>query len=165
MLSWNYRKDNPHKMPTWYFADCLHLDYSSAVRADAGKQYCSICPRYWYINATIACIKCGEEFCFTAAEQKHWYEDLKFWVDSFPRHCPACRNARRRSQALRREYDRDIGAALRSRDIADKQRLARVIDDLCELGVTLAPKVIEARQTLARQILRRQAGGGGKTAQ
>ena len=56
----------------------------------------------WYIDATFLCERCHEEFCFTAAEQKIWYEDYGFYIDSTPKECVACRRELRRRKSIRR---------------------------------------------------------------
>jgi len=86
-----FGNDDPRKMPAHFFYRSLRVDYETAVQADTDKQNCSICPRYWYVDTTFRCDRCGAEFSFSAAEQRAWYEDYGFWVDSRPRHCLACR--------------------------------------------------------------------------
>jgi hypothetical protein len=44
--------------------------------------------------------QCGRDFVFTAAEQKHWYETLKFHFDSTAIRCVECRRQRRNAVAL-----------------------------------------------------------------
>ncbi len=150
----DWGKGDPRRMPTWHFHGGVHLDYASAVRADITKQEDAICPRYWYIDATMACIKCGKEFCFTTTEQKLWYEDLQFSLSSFPKHCLGCRKALRNLKKLRKEYDRDIADGLRGQSIEAKERLAAVIDGLCEAGEHLPERIHGNRRLLARQIAR-----------
>ncbi len=84
---------DPRNMPDYLFPEAYDLDYANAVRADVEKQNCSVCPRHWYIDATIDCVDCGESFRFTKEEQKHWYEELRFWIDSFPKRCKRCNQA------------------------------------------------------------------------
>ncbi len=154
----DWGEGDPRRMPAYFFHNCLHLDYTSAVRADLTKQDDAVCPRYWYINATISCDKCGKEFCFTKAEQRLWYEGLKFNLSSFPRHCLGCRKKLRRLKRLRKEYDRDIASALRGQNVEAKERLAAVIDGLCEAGEDLPEGFREKRSLLARQIARIRGG-------
>jgi hypothetical protein len=35
-------------------------------------------PKYFYVDDERECIQCGKQFTFHAAEQKYWYETLKF---------------------------------------------------------------------------------------
>ena len=139
-------------MPVHFFWDCAHLDHASAVRADVSRQNYSVCPRYWYVDGTFECSVCGEAFCFTAAEQRRWYEELGFYVDSYAKDCPSCRGDKRRRKELRKEYDRDIAAALASDEIEQKQRMCDVVDALCAFETDLPERMHANRQTLAKQI-------------
>ena len=141
-------------MPVHFFYGSLRIDYGSAVRADVGKQNCSICPRYWYVDAVFPCRRCGNEFDFTAAEQRTWYEDYGFWVDAFPAHCASCRRALRELKAARQEYDRTVTSTLESGDAEARKRLALVIDQLYELGGELPPRINENRRRLANLMSR-----------
>jgi Probable zinc-ribbon domain len=86
---------DPKKMPPHLFHGAVSIDYGTAVRADVTKQDYSVCPRHWYIDATFKCIDCGLDFLFSADEQRFWYEQRRFYVDSQPTRCPACRKKER----------------------------------------------------------------------
>lgn len=154
----DFGRADPRSMPGHFFFGSVRLDYARAVRADTSKQHCSICPRYWYVDATFRCRLCGREFCFTAAEQRHWFEELGFWVDALPRHCHECRVRMREMTALRQEYDRDVQWALGVPDLEAKRRLASVIDLLCEMGGELPQRINENRRRLVRQIAELEDG-------
>lgn len=83
----------------WACDRCIH-----AGRALLGKPavqtWCDFNPYFAFLDVELRCEDCGEAFVFGAAEQRHWYETLKFWVQSRPKQCLACRRARR---ARRRE--------------------------------------------------------------
>lgn len=79
-------------MPKHFFRGAIHVDYKNAVKANVDKQNYSVCPRFWYADATIRCECCNENFTFSKEEQKVWYEEYNFWVDSFPKKCPPCKN-------------------------------------------------------------------------
>jgi tetratricopeptide (TPR) repeat protein len=84
------------------------LDYKpglprGAVRGDVREQYlCLMChvPRYFYVDAGRSCIQCGRDFLFSAAEQKFWYEELKFYGTSVPVRCQECRRQKRTERSL-----------------------------------------------------------------
>lgn len=141
-------------MPAHFFYRALHRDYESAVRANPENQNCSMCPRYWYVDAVFPCDRCSDRFTFTAAEQHAWYEEYGFWVDSLPKHCLSCRRALRELKAARQDYDRHVEEALRSDDPELKKRIALVIDQLYELGGELPSRINENRRRLARQLER-----------
>ena len=143
---------NPREMPAHLFTGSVRIHYDTAVQADPDAQNCSICPRYWYVDADFLCERCGAEFRFTADEQRVWYEDYRFWIDSLPRHCLACRQELRSLKAARQEYDRTVAQVLEHGDLASKQRLAEIIDQLYELGGDLPPRITENRRRVASQI-------------
>jgi hypothetical protein len=151
-MNGDFGQDNPREMPPHFFNGSVRIDYSSAVRSNAEKQNCSICPRYWYVDAVFPCERCNSEFAFTAAEQRTWYEEYAFWVDSLPKHCLPCRQQLRKLKAARQEYDRNVEQALNSPDTELKRRLTNVIDQLYELGGDLPARINENRRRLARQL-------------
>jgi len=150
----DFGRDDPREMPIHFFLGSLRLDYHTAVRADPGKQNCSICPRYWYLDAIFLCARCDAEFLFSAAEQRTWYEEYGFWVDSRPTHCLVCRRDLRSLKTARQEYDRTVTQVLREGDLASRKRLAEVIDQLYELGGELPARINENRRRLANEIAR-----------
>ena len=146
---------DPRFMPPHFFHECLRMEYESAVKADVSRQNFTTCPRFWYVDATLRCERCRKPFSFSNFEQKTWYEDYGFYVDSSPNHCKECRGELRLLKALRQEYDREIVRTLASADCDLKIRIAGVIDRLCEFKVDLQAKVHENRKILAKQIARR----------
>ncbi len=76
---------------------------TGAVRGDIRRQeFCRMChvPRYFYVDIPRRCVECREPFVFSAKEQKHWFEALKFHFDSIPIRCVACRRKKRSDKAL-----------------------------------------------------------------
>jgi hypothetical protein len=143
-------------MPSYKFRGSQHLDHKSAVKADVSKQNFTVCPRFWYVDATLKCARCGNVFHFGVDEQRVWYEEYKFWTDSFPNRCVECRRDLRHLTELRKEYDRDIESVMRGDDCAAKERIAIVIDTMCEMDGTLPQKIHENRKILAKQIAKRR---------
>lgn len=148
----DFGRNDPREMPAHLFFGSVRVDYGTAVRADFEKQNCSICPRYWYVDAVFLCARCRHEFTFSAAEQHAWYEDYGFWIDSLPTRCLICRRNLRDLKRARREYDQRVAEVLQARDLKAKKRLARVIDRLYETGGELPPRINENRRRLANQI-------------
>ena len=75
-----------------------------AVRGNVAEQvYCKghHVPKYFYVDEDRECVQCNAPFTFRAAEQKHWYEVLKFNFTSVPIRCLSCRRQRRSERALR----------------------------------------------------------------
>ena len=156
-----FGKKKSKNMPRHFFWNCLNLDHDTAVRADISRQNFSVCPRYWYVDATFRCSQCKTSFCFTTAEQKLWYEELGFYVDSCAKDCQNCRKNNRQKKELRQEYDRDIQIALESADIELKNRLCSVIDDLCSFETELPNRIHQNRHALAKQIERINSPSSG----
>jgi putative zinc ribbon protein len=80
-----------------------------AVRGNVRNQsYCFGChvPKYFYVDEERTCIQCGQAFSFRAAEQKYWYENLKFHFSSVPVRCLGCRRLRRSEHSLREQIAR-----------------------------------------------------------
>jgi tetratricopeptide (TPR) repeat protein len=74
-----------------------------AVRGDIRRQhFCPMChvPRYFYVDQEKRCVECGRQFVFSAREQKHWYEELRFHFDSIAIRCLGCRRRQRTRTAL-----------------------------------------------------------------
>ena len=150
----DFGRSDPRNMPAHFFAGSLHIRYETAVAAKPDKQNCSICPRYWYVDATFKCDRCDAKFVFSAAEQRVWYEEYGFWIDSLPKHCLECRRDLRSLKAARKEYDATAAPVLEHGDLEAKKRVATVIDQLYELGGDLPPRINENRRRLANQIAR-----------
>lgn len=153
----HFGKSSPENMPTYFFGECLELDPSSALRADVSQQNYSVCPRHWYVDATLTCSRCSETFQFFAAEQKRWYEELGFHVESYAKNCPACRKIERTQKLLRKQYDRNIKRVLQQSDLDAKRRMAADIDELCLSTHDVPLKIRENREMLERQITRMTA--------
>ena len=149
--------DDPRDMPVHFFYRCLSVDYRTAVRANSERQNRSICPRYWYVDTVYPCERCTAEFTFSAAEQRVWYEEYGFWIDSVPTHCLACRRQLRNLKAIRREYDESVARVLEAGDLEARRRLAGIIDQLYEIGGELPPRINENRRRLAHQIAKGDA--------
>lgn len=61
---------------------------------------------YW--DRQKICRDCHTDFIFSAREQRYWYEELKFWVQSDAIHCLSCRRARREKKALQRQLQQQL---------------------------------------------------------
>jgi hypothetical protein len=144
---------HPTKMSAHLFHGAKCIDYKTAQRADTSKQNCSSCPRYWYIDAVITCRECRQDFTFSAAEQRYWYEDRKFWVDSFPKRCPSCGRLERLKLELRKRYDASIEAALTSQCSADeKGAVIAIIDEMNAAEGSIPEKMKQNRAMLLAQL-------------
>lgn len=139
-------------MPSYFFWGCIESRPGSAIKANIDKQNYTVCPRYWYVDAKFKCGICEKEFWWTAKEQKVWFEEYGFYVDSLAMNCLECRKNQRLQKKLRQAYDSGIETALESSDIQLKKDMAETIDQLIAMNPELPEKIIERRKVLARQI-------------
>ena len=145
---------SPKKMPPHFFFGARHLDYATAQRADVSKQHYTVCPRHWYIDATFVCCGCGQEFVFTASEQRFWYEDMRFFIDSLPKRCIQCRKSERTRLELRKRYDALIAEALGQSTIETKKQVVEIVNELEAAGTQIPDKMAENRSRLYAQLSR-----------
>jgi Probable zinc-ribbon domain len=145
---------DPKKMPMHFFYGSRHLDYKTAQLADVSKQHCTVCPRHWYIDATFVCCDCDHEFIFTASEQRFWYEDMWFFIDSLPKRCVQCRKAERTRLDLRKHYDALIAEALSQCVIETKKQTIEIINELEVAEGQIPERMVMNRLTLYAQLAR-----------
>ncbi len=141
----------PRKMPGYFFFRAVDIDFDTAVEADIDKQNYSVGPREWYIDATFECQVCKKEFLWSASEQKTWFEDYYFWIDSTPNHCKNCRREIRELKSARNEYDRSVTKALSGSDIELKKKIVKLIAIL-EENSNLPNRILENNRVLIKQI-------------
>jgi hypothetical protein len=83
---------DPHsdrKIIHWACDNCIRT--GKALLADPREQqFCDCYPYLAYFDEQRQCEECGASYVFDKGEQKHWYEILKFWVQSRPKCCKDC---------------------------------------------------------------------------
>ena len=132
-------------------------DYDTAIKADITKQNYSVMPRCWYVDAWFYCEECGQEFCWAAKEQKRWFEDYTFYVQSQPRKCPTCRQKWRVARDAKLIYDKYIHTVCdQSTHPKIKQQVIDAVDQIEQMaeidGKKLSPAYGRTRRTLMRQL-------------
>jgi hypothetical protein len=70
----------------------------TAIEADLTRQTPATVPISHYYDERRRCRDCGRKFLFFAEEQKFWYEELGFGLDSDCVRCFACRQLQRQSR-------------------------------------------------------------------
>lgn len=70
----------------------------SAIPANIVKQTLGTFPRRLYVDIEYQCQECRRWFLFFALEQKYWYEELGFYIDSHPTLCMECRVKKKRTK-------------------------------------------------------------------
>jgi hypothetical protein len=144
---------DPQKMPIHFFWGAIQIDYHTASKANTDKQNYSVCPRHWYVDAHFICQECRRNFIWTASEQKKWFEDYFFWVDSHPKKCRDCRKKERTLNTLRLEYDRNIKIAKSSKNIEVKKKILRLIEEMNKM-INIPAHIAETQRIFEKQINR-----------
>ena len=147
---------------SYLFMGALRLHLDSAIRADEKKQNHSGWPREWYIDADFACDGCEQKFRWTAAEQKVWFEEYRFYVQKLPTHCEACQ----RLKHLRKEYDAKVAAAKANGTWDQKRRIIEIVIELNSASYAIPVKMAETKLSFERQLakLAEQDSGGNSAA-
>jgi hypothetical protein len=147
-----FGETHPERMPKRLFSRAKEIHYETAVRADTDKQYYSVSPRCWYVDAIYICADCQKEFKWTAKEQRFWFETLKFWYEAKPQRCITCRANRRHLAQLRKEYDQTVAEVKIMGTPAQKRRVIKILASLQENLGTLPKSMSETKRSLERQL-------------
>jgi hypothetical protein len=145
---------DPKRMPGHFFAGAVHLDYPSAIPADIRNQNFSVAPRHWYLDADFQCAQCHQEFTWTAGEQKTWFEEYRFWIDAYPRHCKKCRAQIRHLENLRKEYDSSVADAKAHGILDQKRRIVEIIRELKDTLGSVPPRMNDHLELFESQLLK-----------
>ncbi|MGE8492563.1 MULTISPECIES: zinc-ribbon domain containing protein [Comamonas] len=114
----------------------------SVLMADTSKQNFSIFPRECYVDMRKTCRSCKRPFIFFAAEQRHWFEVLQFYVDADCVHCPECRVQR---MAAKRAFQRYSALTLLAKPTPDE------LQQLVDASLTLhAQGTLKSRDRLGQ---------------
>ena len=143
---------DPRKLPEHMYSGAIHIDNRSAIRGNPQNQNYSVCPRHWYIDATFECTSCHRDFTWTAQEQRAWFENYHFWIDSQPRLCKCCMADRKLLVSLRKEYDSIVADAQPMSALELKRRVVASVQELESAFTSLPEKMIETKSLYERQI-------------
>lgn len=147
-----FGSDQSHNIPMHFFFGAVRIDHSTAIRADTAKQDYSVCPRHWYVDAYMPCEGCGDTFLWSASEQRAWFEEYRFYVDSRATRCMVCRAQKREITALKQKYDRAVSEARTGRDVKKKKDIVALIDQLASMTKEVPVRMVETRELLLKQI-------------
>ena len=78
---------------------------NTAIAADRSRQSPATIPVTHYFDVRRSCRDCGKPFIFFAAEQKHWYEELGFPLESDCVRCVVCRKTQQGLDRARNRYE------------------------------------------------------------
>ncbi|MEO7113328.1 MAG: zinc-ribbon domain containing protein [Polyangiaceae bacterium] len=94
------------------------------------------------------CRDCKQELVFSAAEQKHWYETLGFFIDATAVRCPACRKIEQK----KRSYGEAVIAAKSAPSSAAHLNVARAALAWREVGGHFSLDKARAHCHLAKKL-------------
>jgi len=112
----------------WACDNCLNAKKALIAQPEA-QLYCDFDPYLAYFDIDKTCETCNTPYVFTKEEQKHWYESLKFWVQSKPKNCLKCRGEIRESRKLNNE----LSELLKDKEkltVRDMVRLSEIYDEI-----------------------------------
>ncbi len=92
----------------WGYKDA-DIFIESAIPADTSRQNCATFPRGYYVDVLKLCRDCKRKFIFFAREQKHWFEELGFYVDADCVRCTECRVSEKELKRVLQRYSNAIG--------------------------------------------------------
>jgi len=78
---------------------------NTAIRADVSRQVPATVAVTHYFDVVRKCRDCGKSFIFFAQEQKHWYEELGFKLESDCVRCVPCRKRQQGIDQARERYE------------------------------------------------------------
>ena len=146
LFKWNKQFNFPHMISVLSAARKTYTDYQGRLR-----WACDICiekervivgrpdqqnwtgfayPFFTHNDELLKCESCDCEFMFSKEEKRFWYENLKFIVWSYPKHCSSCR---RRIRAPRIKNNR-LTELISNVDRVTDNEVEEIIDIFLEYG-------------------------------
>lgn len=113
----------------------------SVITADITKQNYAMYPRTFYVDMEEKCVACGSEFIFFALEQKHWFEELGFYIDSRCVRCCHCRGKENEIKKFHKQYQ-DL-LKIDNRSETENKKLKKVALELYQRGVIKNTELID----------------------
>lgn len=93
-----------HTFLHWHSPQNCRIE-NTAIAADLKKQSSATVPVTHYYDVERQCRDCNQMFIFFAAEQKYWYEELKFPLESDCIRCFPCREKQRNIAHTLKQYE------------------------------------------------------------
>src|SRR5690606_12241464 len=114
---------------------------NTAIIANTSLQKAPTVAVTHYYDVERRCRDCCRMFIFFAEEQRHWYEVLRFGLDSDCVRCVECRKSEQQTAQLRQRYE----SLLKRSDRTDKETL-----ELIDCALTLVEHSAFGHRTLQR---------------
>ena len=125
---------------------------NTAIAADVSRQMPATIPVTHFFDAARQCADCRSPFIFFAAEQKYWYEDLGFPLESDCIRCVPCRKKHQGVESTRARYEELFG--IQNRTPAQDLEMVECSLTLVEAGL-FGHRQLER----VRSILKKAASG------
>ncbi|WP_157640495.1 zinc-ribbon domain containing protein [Lamprocystis purpurea] len=122
----------------------------TAILANLTKQIPATVPVTHYFDVKRQCRDCGKSFIFFAEEQRYWYEDLGFGLDSNCIRCVPCRKKQQGIAQSRKKYE-DL-FHIPDRTIDQDIEIAECCLDLVEASVFHRQQLERVRMFLKRHL-------------
>jgi gamma-glutamyl-gamma-aminobutyrate hydrolase PuuD len=123
----------------WRFGNLHEINRSDVLPGQSGAQNYTVVGIQWHIGVILRCKKCRKTFEFTAEEQRHWYEKLRFWADSVPVECFECRGASRTIVNFHKRLSKVL--ATKEMTIGDYNEIVAIAEGLLLQGVQLSGRL------------------------
>jgi len=88
----------------WHSSENVRIP-NTAIAADLSRQKPATVAVTHYFDAKRVCADCRKPFIFFAAEQKYWYEELGFPLESDCVRCVPCRKKQQGVESTRQRYE------------------------------------------------------------
>jgi hypothetical protein len=135
----------PHGDLTAYRRDVRRIP-NTAITADLSRQKITAVGVTHYFDLDRVCRACGRRFIFFAEEQKHWYEELGFTLNSDCVRCVPCRKQEQGIAHKRQRYE-DLFHEPARTDVQTLE-MAECCVELMEASVFTARQTRQARTLL-----------------
>ena len=135
---------------SWRFNKLCKILASDVVKGILQNQNYSVTGINWHIGVTLFCKKCNDTFVFSAKEQQHWYETLKFWADSVPIECQDCRGVTRSIVILNKRLSKVL--VVNSMQINDYIEIVDIASGLISNGVAIGGKLAQKIRMAAKKL-------------
>ena len=94
----------------------------------------------------------GKIFIWSASDQRVWFEDYRFFVDSKATRCNVCRKQQREVLALQRKYDSIVADARSGKDLIKKKTVVGLVDQIASMTDSVPERLVETREAFLKQI-------------
>ena len=131
----------------WHSPEGVRIP-NTAIPADVSRQVPATVSVTHYFDATRRCVDCGRPFIFFAAEQKYWYEELGFPLESDCVRCVVCRKKQQGLDLNRVRYEELVHVQERTHE--ENLELAECALSLVEAGVFGKRQIARIRSVLKK---------------